>query len=86
MRDTWSARGCKPAKPKSDNTFKAAMDILEDKVPKMVERGLTRAKCHCKSCGGKNTVIIVRDPKPGRRGQVVRWSCKAEGCGFMGMT
>lgn len=66
-------------------SFEAALDILQNKVPKMRERGLDVAKCHCKSCGGKNTVVIFRG-KPGSRGEVVRWQCRAEGCGNRGMT
>lgn len=66
--------------------FKAALYVLEKKVPQMVERGLTKATCHCKSCGGKNTVIINRAAKPGPRGQIVRFWCTAEGCGMRGMT
>ena len=64
--------------------FEAALDILQVKLPKMRERNLTKAKCNCKACGGKDTVIIVRHP--GRRGDVVRWACKAEGCSNRGMT
>lgn len=66
--------------------FKAALDILQHKVPLMKERGLTKATCHCKSCGGRDTVIILRATKPGSRGEIVRWSCTAEGCGNRGMT
>lgn len=64
--------------------FEAAMYVLNEKVPQMVERGLSAAKCNCKSCGGKNTVIIQQ--KPGPRGRIVRFWCTAEGCGMRGMT
>jgi hypothetical protein len=66
--------------------FEAALYVLEKMVPKMVERDLTRATCHCRACGGKDTVLILRQRKPGSRGQVVRWHCRAEGCGNRGMT
>lgn len=64
--------------------FRASMYVLSEKVPQMVERNLTVATCHCKACGGKNTVTIQRREKPGSRGQVVRFWCKAEGCGMRG--
>lgn len=64
--------------------FEAALDILQNKLPLMRERKLNKAKCHCKACGGKNTVIITR--YPGKRGDVVRFWCTTEGCHNRGMT
>lgn len=63
--------------------FEAGLDILQDKLPKMVARGLFKAKCNCKSCKGKDTVFITRG-KPSGRGEVVRWACT--NCGNRGMT
>lgn len=71
-------------KSKSEFDFNVGLDILQNKVPKMRRLGLSKATCHCGFCEGKDTVIITRFP--GRRGDVVRWKCKVEGCGNMGMT
>lgn len=63
--------------------FEAGLDILVDKVPKMRARNLLKAKCNCKGCGGKDTVLITRG-KPTSRGEVVRWACS--NCNNRGMT
>lgn len=65
--------------------FGPALYVLQEKVPQMVQRNLFKASCHCKACGGKDTVIITR-LKPGSRGEVVRWYCKTDGCHNQGMT
>lgn len=69
---------------KADDIFGPALYVLQEKLPQMRERGLTKATCHCKACGGKNTVVISR--QPGKRGDIVRFACKTEGCGNRGMT
>lgn len=66
--------------------FEAALDILQNKVPLMAKRNLTKAKCNCKACGGKDTVIISRAARPGPRGEIVRWHCTSQGCNNRGMT
>lgn len=64
--------------------FEAGLHVLQ-LVPKMVKLNLSKAKCHCKACKGKNTVIIIRG-KPTGRGETIRWACTTEGCGNRGMT
>lgn len=68
-----------------DKMFEGPLYVLQKMVPKMVARDLKRATCHCKSCGGRDTVLIQRG-KPGPRGEVIRFKCKTAGCSNMGMT
>lgn len=63
-----------------------AIRIINKFKPRMEKRGLRAATCHCKFCGGKDTIVMQLGRFKHRGNYPFHFNCRTKGCGFMMLT